>query len=137
MALYKSKIATVNKPFNEIYGKVSDLKNLEQFRDRLPQEHSEGFECDTDYVQFKVAPIGEVALRIVERNDDSIRLKVEKLPFKADMLLNIGNISQSATEIQLVLDADLPFFVKPMVDSKLGEGMDKMVDMLAVGLNGL
>ena len=48
MALYQSKTITVNKPFEEVYGKVSDLKNLEQFRDRIPKEYTVNFECDTD-----------------------------------------------------------------------------------------
>ena len=86
MALYQSKTITVNKPFEEVYGKVSDLKNIEQFRDRIPKEYTVNFECDTDYVQFRVAPVGDLLLRIVERGADKIRLNVEKLPFKAETL---------------------------------------------------
>ena len=91
MALYQSKTITVNKPFEEVYGKVSDLKNLEQFRDRIPKEYTVNFECDTDYVQFRVAPVGDLLLRIVERGVDKIKLNIEKLPFKAEMSMNIGN----------------------------------------------
>jgi hypothetical protein len=137
MALYQSKTITVNKPFEEVYGKVSDLKNLEQFRDRIPKEYTVNFECDTDYVQFRVAPVGDLLLRIVERGADKIRLNVEKLPFKAEMSMNIGNVSPSETNIQLVLDADIPFFVKHIVGNKLEEGMDKIADILTLSLNSL
>jgi len=137
MALYQSKIITVNKPFEEVYGKVSDLKNLEQFRDRIPKEYTVNFECDTDYVQFRVAPVGDLLLRIVERGADKIRLNVEKLPFKAEISMNIGNVSPSETNIQLVLDADIPFFVKHIVGNKLEEGMDKIADILTLSLNSL
>ena len=137
MALYQSKTITVNKPFEEVYGKVSDLKNLEQFRDRIPKEYTVNFECDTDYVQFRVAPVGDLLLRIVERGTDKIRLNVEKLPFKAEMSMNIGNVSPSETNIQLVLDADIPFFVKHIVGNKLEEGMDKIADILTLSLNSL
>ena len=137
MALYQSKTITVNKPFEEVYGKVSDLKNLEQFRDRIPKEYTVNFECDTDYVQFRVAPVGDLLLRIVERGADKIRLNVEKLPFKAEMSMNIGNVSPSETNIQLVLDADIPFFVKHIVGNKLEEGMDKIADVLTLSLNSL
>lgn len=137
MALYQSKTITVNKPFEEVYGKVSDLKNLEQFRDRIPKEYTVNFECDTDYVQFRVAPVGDLLLRIVERGADKIRLNVEKLPFKAEMSMNIGNVSPSETNIQLVLDADIPFFVKHIVGNKLEEGMDKIADVLTLSLNCL
>ena len=119
MALYQSKTITVNKPFEEVYGKVSDLKNIEQFRDRIPKEYTVNFECDTDYVQFRVAPVGDLLLRIVERGADKIRLNIEKLPFKAEMSMNIGNVSPSETNIQLVLDADIPFFVKHIVGNKV------------------
>lgn len=137
MALYQSKIITVNKPFEEVYGKVSDLRNLEQFRDRIPKEYTVNFECDTDYVQFRVAPVGDLLLRIVERGADKIRLNVEKLPFKAEISMNIGNVSPSETNIQLVLDADIPFFVKHIVGNKLEEGMDKIADILTLSLNSL
>ena len=137
MALYQSKTITVNKPFEEVYGKVSDLKNLEQFRDRIPKEYTVNFECDTDYVQFRVAPVGDLLLRIVERGADKIKLNVEKLPFKAEMSMNIGNVSPSETNIQLVLDADIPFFVKHIVGNKLEEGMDKIADILTLSLNSL
>ena len=137
MALYQSKTITVNKPFEEVYGKVSDLKNIEQFRDRIPKEYTVNFECDTDYVQFRVAPVGDLLLRIVERGADKIRLNIEKLPFKAEMSMNIGNVSPSETNIQLVLDADIPFFVKHIVGNKLAEGMDKIADILTLSLNSL
>lgn len=137
MALYQSKTITVNKPFEEVYGKVSDLKNLEQFRDRIPKEYTVNFECDTDYVQFRVAPVGDLLLRIVERGADKIRLNIEKLPFKAEMSMNIGNVLPSETNIQLVLDADIPFFVKHIVGNKLEEGMDKIADILTLSLNSL
>lgn len=137
MALYQSKIITINKPFEEVYGKVSDLRNLEQFRDRIPKEYTVNFECDTDYVQFRVAPVGDLLLRIVERGADKIRLNVEKLPFKAEISMNIGNVSPSETNIQLVLDADIPFFVKHIVGNKLEEGMDKIADILTLSLNNL
>ena len=137
MALYQSKTITVNKPFEEVYGKVSDLRNLEQFRDRIPKEYTVNFECDTDYVQFRVAPVGDLLLRIVERGADKIRMNVEKLPFKAEISMNIGNVSPSETNIQLVLDADIPFFVKHIVGNKLEEGMDKIADILTLSLNSL
>lgn len=137
MALYQSKTITVNKTFEEVYGKVSDLSNLEQFRDRIPKEYTVNFECDTDYVQFRVAPVGDLLLRIVERGTDKIRLNVEKLPFKAEISMNIGNVSPSETNIQLVLDADIPFFVKHIVGNKLEEGMDKIADILTLSLNSL
>ena len=137
MALYQSKTITVNKPFEEVYGKVSDLKNIEQFRDKIPKEYTVNFECDTDYVQFRVAPVGDLLLRIVERGADKIRMNVEKLPFKAEMSMNIGNVSPSETNIQLVLDADIPFFVKHIVGNKLEEGMDKIADILTLSLNSL
>lgn len=137
MALYQSKTITVNKPFEEVYGKVSDLKNIKQFRDRIPKEYIVNFECDTDYVQFRVAPVGDLLLRIVERGAYKIRLNIEKLPFKAEMSMNIGNVSPSETNIQLVLDADIPFFVKHIVGNKLEEGMDKITDILTLSLNSL
>ena len=129
MALYQSKTITVNKPFEEVYGKVSDLKNLEQFGDRIPKEYTVNFECDTDYVQFRVAPVGDLLLRIVERGADKIRLNVEKLPFKAEICMIIAELEPlKTTSFGIELNADIPIFLKPMIGAKLQDGINTVTE---------
>lgn len=128
MALYQSKTITVNKPFEEVYGKVSDLRNLEQFRDRIPKEYTVNFECDTDYVQFRVAPVGDLLLRIVERGADKIRLNVEKLPFKAEICMIIAELEPLKTSFGIELNADIPIFLKPMIGAKLQDGINTVTE---------
>lgn len=137
MTTYQSKITTINRPQTEVYTKISDLKNLEQFREKLPEEYSDDFRCDTDYLKFKIPQIGNATLRVVEREANRVKLSIEDIPFKADIAIVINEKATSQTDMILQLDADIPFFLKHIVSNKLNEGIDKIADMLAQSLNSL
>lgn len=137
MTTYQSKITTINRPQAEVYTKISDLKNLEQFREKLPEEYSDDFRCDTDYLKFKIPQIGNATLRVVEREANRVKLSIEDIPFKADIAIVINEKATSQTDMILQLDADIPFFLKHIVSNKLNEGIDKIADMLAQSLNSL
>ncbi|MDO4726495.1 MAG: hypothetical protein Q4A56_04650 [Porphyromonadaceae bacterium] len=137
MTTYQSKITTINRPQTEVYTKISDLKNLEQFREKLPEEYSDDFRCDTDYLKFKIPQIGNATLRVVEREANRVKLSIEDIPFKADIAIVINEKATSQTAMILQLDADIPFFLKHIVSNKLNEGIDKIADMLAQSLNSL
>lgn len=137
MTTYQSKITTINRPQTEVYTKISDLKNLEQFREKLPTEYSDDFRCDTDYLKFKIPQIGNATLRVVEREANRVKLSIEDIPFKADIAIVINEKATSQTDMMLQLDADIPFFLKHIVSNKLNEGIDKIADMLAQSLNSL
>lgn len=137
MTTYQSKTTTINRPQAEVYTKISDLKNLEQFREKLPTEYSDDFRCDTDYLKFKIPQIGNATLRVVEREANRVKLSIEDIPFKADIAIVINEKAISQTDMMLQLDADIPFFLKHIVSNKLNEGIDKIADMLAQSLNSL
>ncbi|KGN78021.1 hypothetical protein HW49_09245 [Porphyromonadaceae bacterium COT-184 OH4590] len=137
MTTYQSKTTTINRPQTEVYTKISDLKNLEQFREKLPEEYSDDFRCDTDYLKFKIPQIGNATLRVVEREANRVKLSIEDIPFKADIAIVINEKATSQTDMMLQLDADIPFFLKHIVSNKLNEGIDKIADMLAQSLNSL
>lgn len=137
MTTYQSKTTTINRPQAEVYTKISDLKNLEQFREKLPTEYSDDFRCDTDYLKFKIPQIGNATLRVVEREANRVKLSIEDIPFKADIAIVINEKATSQTDMILQLDADIPFFLKHIVSNKLNEGIDKIADMLAQSLNSL
>lgn len=137
MTTYQSKTTTINRPQAEVYTKISDLKNLEQFREKLPEEYSDDFRCDTDYLKFKIPQIGNATLRVVEREANRVKLSIEDIPFKADIAIVINEKATSQTDMMLQLDADIPFFLKHIVSNKLNEGIDKIADMLAQSLNSL
>ncbi len=137
MTTYQSKTTTIHRPQTEVYSKISDLKNLEQLREKLPAEYSADLQCDTDYLKFKIPQIGNATLRVVERREDRVLMRIEDIPFKADIAIIINAQPTSQTDMRLQLDADIPFFLKPIVSNRLEEGMDKIADILALSLNSL
>ncbi len=137
MTTYQSKTTTIHRPQTEVYSKISDLKNLEQLREKLPAEYSADLQCDTDYLKFKIPQIGNATLRVVERREDRVLMRIEDIPFRADIAIIINAQTTSQTDMRLQLDADIPFFLKPIVSNRLEEGMDKIADILALSLNSL
>lgn len=135
MTTYQSKTTTINRPQTEIYAKISDLKNLEQFREKLSAEYSADFQCDTDYLKFKIPQIGNATLRVVERQEDRVLMRIEDIPFRADIAIVINEKATSQTDMMLQLDADIPSFLKPMIGTKLQEGIDFVGDSIAKILN--
>ncbi len=137
MTTYQSKTTTIHRPQTAVYSKISDLKNLEQLREKLPAEYSADLQCDTDYLKFKIPQIGNATLRVVERREDRVLMRIEDIPFRADIAIIINAQTTSQTDMRLQLDADIPFFLKPIVSNRLEEGMDKIADILALSLNSL
>ncbi len=135
MTTYQSKTTTVNRPQTEVYAKISDLKNLEQLREKLPAEYSADLQCDTDYLKFKIPQIGNATLRVVERREDGFLMRIEDIPFRADIAIIINSQTTSQTDMRLQLDADIPFFLKPMIGTKLQEGIDYAANAIANAFN--
>ena len=67
MTKFESSIKAIPYPVEDVYRNISDLKNLERVRDRVPEDKVQDFQFDTDTVQVSVAPVGLLKLRICER----------------------------------------------------------------------
>ena len=68
MVNFESSVKVIPYSQERVYNKLSDLSNLEAIKDRLPQDKVEDLSFDSDTLSFKVAPVGRLTLRIVERD---------------------------------------------------------------------
>ena len=56
MTKFESSIKQVPYPQEAVYRNISDLRNLEKVRDRVPEDKLQDFSFDEDTVSVSVAP---------------------------------------------------------------------------------
>ena len=78
-------------------------------------------------------PIGQVSMRIIERDEPKmIKLESEKSPFAFKFWIQVLPVTEASSKMKLTIDADIPFFAKSMVAKPLQEGIEKIADALAM-----
>ena len=116
-----------------VYAKLSDLKNLEAVKDRLPQDKIQGLSFDSDTLSFSVSPVGSLTLQIVEREPcKCIKFATTQSPLPFNLWIQIVETAPEECKIKLTVGMEVNPFMKAMVQKPLKDGLEKMVEMLAV-----
>lgn len=133
MATFESPVKTIAAPQASIYEKLSNLSNLEAIKDRIPQDKIKDFEFDNDSVSFSVSPVGQIGMRIIEREPvKTIKFQSEKSPIQFNLWIQLIGVGPYETKMKLTLKAELSMFIKPMVSKPLQDALDKMADMMTM-----
>lgn len=132
MSKFESEIKTINSHIDVVYAKLSDLSNLEQVKDKIPQDKLKDVEFDAESFRFTVDPVGKIGLRIIERDAlKTIKFKSEHAPIDFFVWIQLKETGDSETKAKLTLQADLNPFIKGMVSKPLQEAIDKLADLIA------
>ena len=67
MTKFESSVKTIPASQEAVYEKLSDLNNLEKFKDSLPEDKVKNLSFDSESMMIEVAPVGKIALSIVEK----------------------------------------------------------------------
>lgn len=132
MTEFVSDIKTI--PHNEeiIFQTLSNLSNLEQFKDKIPQHNVKDFQFDNDSFSFSIDPVGKVKFSIVEREPNkTIKLKADESPVEVYLWIQLKQTGEMDTKMKLTIKASLNPFIKPMVSKPLQEGINKIADILS------
>ena len=138
MKRIESNVKQIPYSQESVYAKVSDLSNLRELIDRIPedQKHNinlENLECTTDKVSTTVSPIGKVELAIVSREPfKCVKMETTQSPVKLTLWIQIVSTGDSNCKIKLTADADLNIFMAKMVEKPLTEAINKLADTLAM-----
>ena len=125
MEKFESSVKPIPYPVEDVYRNISDLNNLERVRDRVPADRVSDFSFDEDTVSLNVPPVGELKLRVIERDEPKcVKFETEQSPVKANMWIQVlpdkdENGEATATKMRLTLKADLNPMIKMMLGSKL------------------
>lgn len=116
-----------------VYGKLSDLSNLEGIKDRLPEDKVKNLSFTADSLSVEVPPVGTVTLEIVEREPEKcIKFGTTTSPLPFNLWIQIVAMGEAECKIKLTVGMELNPFMKTMVQKPLQEGLEKMADMLAL-----
>lgn len=145
MTKFESSVKQIPHSQRSVYAMLSDLRNIQRLKDHLPEEATDNDEMnkvkdklknlsfDQDSLSINVDPIGQVSMRIIERDEPKmIKLESEKSPFSFNFWIQILPVTEASSKMKLTIDADIPFFAKSMVSKPLQEGIEKIADALAM-----
>ena len=133
MSKFESSIKQIPYPVENVYRNISDLSNLEKVRDRVPEDKVKDFSFDSESVSVNVAPVGELKLRICEREENKcVKFETVQSPLPFNVWVQVLPVSETTSKMKVTVKADIPFMLKGMVSGPLQDGVEKIADALAM-----
>ena len=130
---FESSIKQVPYPQQAVYDNISDLRNLEKVRDRVPEDKVSDFTFDEDTVGLNVQPVGELKLRICEREEPKcVKFETVQSPVPFNVWIQILPVDEQNSKMKVTVKAELNPFIKSMVEKPLQEAVEKIADALAL-----
>ena len=132
MTKFESSVQQIPYPVEAVYRNISDLNNLERVRDRIPEDKLNSFSFDSDSVSVNVAPVGDLKLRIIEREENKcIKFETVQSPLPFNLWIQVLPVSATESKMKVTVQADIPFMLKGMVAGPLQDGVEKIADALS------
>ncbi|MCD8293604.1 MAG: SRPBCC family protein [Prevotellaceae bacterium] len=133
MTKFESSVKMIAAPQAAVYEKLSDLRNLEAFKENVPPDKVKDLTFDADSLSFEMPPMGKIVLQIVEREPcKCIKFGTTVSPLPFNMWIQIVPTSDCACKIKVTVGMELNAFMKVMVQKPLQEGLEKMAERLAL-----
>ncbi len=133
MSKFESSIKQIPYSQTAVYRCISNLENLERVRDRVPEDKVKDFRFDHDSVSVNVAPVGELTMRIINREEPKcVKFEAEKSPIPFNLWIQVLPVTETSSKMKLTLEADINPFIKGMVSGPLQDGIEKIADALAM-----
>ena len=133
MTKFESSVKVIPYSQERVYDKLADLSNLESIKDRLPQDKVKDMSFDTDTLSFNVDPVGQLTLKIIEREPcKCIKSESINSPLPFNMWIQIVSSADEECKLKITIGLDINPFMKAMVQKPLQEGLEKMADMLSM-----
>ena len=129
---FESSVKYVPYPQQAVYNNISDLNNLEKVRDRVPEDRISDFSFDQDTVSLNVAPVGELKLRICDREEPKcVKFETVQSPVPFNVWVQVLPVDDNNAKLKVTVKAELNPFIKSMVEKPLQDGVEKIADALA------
>ena len=151
MAKYESSVKQVNAPVERVYSVISDLERLrpviemaqnnEMIKEKLREagqdpaqlEKLKDMNLTSDRVSFPAPMVGEVAVAIIEREENKcVKFETEKSPIDANLWIQVLPVTDPTSKMRVTPKADLNPMMKMILGSKLEKGIDQFADMLCM-----
>ena len=132
MTKFESSVKQIPYPVEDVYRNISDLSNLERVRDRVPEDKLNSFSFDSDSVSVNVAPVGDLKLQIIEREENKcVKFESVQSPLPFNLWIQVLPVSETESKMKVTVQADIPFMLTGMVAGPLQDGVDKIAEALS------
>jgi hypothetical protein len=129
---FESSVKQIPYSQQAVYDNICDLRNLEKVRDRVPEDKINDFSFDQDTVSISVAPVGQLQLRICEREEPKcVKFETVQSPVPFHVWVQVLPVDENNSKMKVTVKAELNPFIKSMVEKPLQEGVEKIADALA------
>ena len=132
MSKFDSKVKPIAYPQGSVYKMLSDLKNLERVKERMPEDKLNDLSFDSETITINANMIGRISMRVVEREEPKmIKFESTESPVSFTLWIQVVPVGNDASKMRLTIDADIPFVARAMVSGPLQDGLEKIADLLA------
>ena len=129
---FESSVKQIPYPQESVYRNISDLRNLDKVKDRVPEDKINEFSFDEDTVAINVAPVGELKLRICDREEPKyVKFETVQSPVPFNVWIQVLPVDEKNSKMKVTVKAELNPFIKGMVEKPLMEAVEKIADALA------
>lgn len=133
MSQYESSVKSIPFPQERVYAKIEDLNNLEALKDKIPADKVKEFTYSRDEVTVNVAPLGNVTIRVIEREAPKcIKFEAVGSPFPTNLWIQIIPDGEAASKLRVVVKTEVNFMFRAMVEKPLKDGIEKIAEVLAM-----
>jgi carbon monoxide dehydrogenase subunit G len=134
MVKVESSVKEIGRSVEEVFNYLSDMRNLEP---HVPKDKLKDFSAGTDYCSFKVEMIGDMNVRIVEK-DTNKAIKYsgdDKSSIPFNLWVQVREVQPGNTYMKLTLHAEVNMMMKMIVEPVMKTGIDTIADRIAEVLN--
>jgi len=132
MTIFESAVKTIYASEQDIFAVLSDLRNAEKLKDRIPEDKVKDIQIWQDSISFVVEPVGELSLRIIDQEPfKTIKFVGENSPVGFFVWIELEGIGEDETKMKITLKADLNPIVKMMAEKPLQQFVDMLANALA------
>ena len=132
MTTFESEIKKAECNDSEIFGLLSDLNNIEKIKDKIPQDKITDLVFDADSCRFTVEMVGQIGLRIVEREPfKTIKFAADQSPIDFNLWIQLKQVEEDDTRIKVTVKADLSPMIKMVVAKPMETFVDKLAEILS------
>ena len=130
---FESSVKQIPYPQQAVYDNISDLRNLEKVTDPVPEDTVSDFTFDEDTVGINIQPVGELKLRIIEREEPKcVKFETVQSPVPFNVWIQVLPVDEQNSKMKVTVKAELNPFIKSMVEKPLQEAVEKIADALAL-----
>lgn len=132
MSKFESPVKQLPYPQQKVYDCISNLESLKNIRDKVPQDKVKDFSFDADNVCMSIENVGELKMRIVNREEPKcVKFESVESPLPFTLWIQVLPVTETTSKMKVTIDAELNPFVRTLVSGPLQKTLDKLADTMS------